>query len=137
MAIGRDIYLDSRMIVQKLESLFPASESHPALSTPETVGLAALLDKLATDASLFTSAVSLIPWDVPGMKELAQDRAGFFPKAWAEDDPVLRTREGVTKVRQSFGILESFFVDGREWIGGTERPSLADLEGGLGPIILS
>lgn len=131
MAIGRDVYLDSRMIIQKLEQLFPASSQHPALSTSETVGLAALLDKFATDASLFTAAVTLISWDpsAPGMRELAQDRAGFFPKAWAEDDAALTKKEGVTRVRQSFAILESFFADGREWIGETAKAGLADLEG--------
>jgi hypothetical protein len=36
-------------------------------------------------------------------------------------------------MRQIFDLLESLFVDGREWVAGTSKPSLADLEG-LWPI---
>jgi hypothetical protein len=59
MAIGRDVYLDSRAIIQRLEELFPASEQHPGFSTPETAGLAALLNKFTVDASLFVNVCSI------------------------------------------------------------------------------
>jgi hypothetical protein len=59
MAIGRDVYLDSRAIIQRLEELFPASEQHPGFSTPETAGLAALLNKFTVDASLFVNVCSV------------------------------------------------------------------------------
>ena len=38
MAIGREVYVDTRIMIAKLEELFPASAEHPRLSMPETTG---------------------------------------------------------------------------------------------------
>ena len=79
MAIGRDIFIDSRMIIARLEKVFPPSEQHPAFSTPETAGLAALLNKLAV-TSIFYNAVTIFPDDSQALKSEAflKDREGFY-----------------------------------------------------------
>lgn len=129
MAIGRDVYIDSRMIIHRLEQTFPSSAEHPGFSTPETAGLAALLNKLAVDASLFNNAVTLIPSDTFRNEAFAKDRAGFFGKDWVLSDAEKARPEGLVHVRHCFDIIESLFADGRQWVGGTEKPTLADLEG--------
>lgn len=129
MAIGKDIYLDSRMIIQRLEEVFPASDEHPGLSTPGTAGLAALLNKFAVDASFFNSAVGLIPLDVFKNEAFMKDRAGFFGGNVNLNDMAERKKQGTVHARQCFDIIESLFADGREWVGGTGKPTLADLEG--------
>ncbi|KAF2485122.1 hypothetical protein BDY17DRAFT_292973 [Neohortaea acidophila] len=130
MAVGRDVYLDTRMIIHRLEQLFPASDQHPAFSTPETAGLASLLNKLVIDASLFNHAVTILP-DNPNIRSEAfhKDRAGFYGPNWTLEDAMKSRPEGLVHVRECFGILESLLHDSRKWIGATEKPSLADLEG--------
>ena len=61
IAIGRDLYVDTRLIIQRLEELFPATTQHPAFASPETEGLAKLLDKLTIDACfLYSCSIDLI-----------------------------------------------------------------------------
>ena len=69
MAIGRDIYLDSRMILRKLEELFPPSTEHPALSSKETEGMAALLNKFVVDAGVFSKAVGIMRPDRAALQD--------------------------------------------------------------------
>ncbi|KAF2171848.1 hypothetical protein M409DRAFT_18081 [Zasmidium cellare ATCC 36951] len=131
MAIGRDVYLDTRLMISKLEEMFPASSQHPGLSSPETNGLAQLLQKLSIDGSIFQHAVRQIPRDSALMKSPAfqKDRAGFFGPQWDLDDARLWRPEAIIHMQQCFDIIESLFIDGRSWVAGTETISLADLEG--------
>lgn len=131
MAIGRDVYVDSRMILHRLEELFPASDAHPALSSKETAGLAALLNKFTIDASVFSRAVQIMPPRGPSVKNDAfmKDRASFFGKGWSLDQALKNRPEGIAHLRQCFEIAESLLTDGREWVAGTKGPSFADLEG--------
>lgn len=131
MAIGRDIYVDTRLMLSRLETLFPASEQHPAFSSPETAGLAALLNKFTIDAGVFGKAVQIMRPDSPALKNAAfvKDREGFLGKGWSMEGSAKHRPENLVLLRQCFGIAESLFVDGREWVAGTRGPSLADLEG--------
>ena len=131
MAIGRDVYLDSRMIIHRLEERFPASEQHPAFSTKETAGVAALLNKLSVDASFFAHAVGIMPPEAPVFKDesFMKDRSGYFGREWTAEGQAKGRPEALVHVRQLFDILESMFADDRQWIAGTESPTLADLEG--------
>ncbi|KAF2214025.1 hypothetical protein CERZMDRAFT_38192 [Cercospora zeae-maydis SCOH1-5] len=130
MAIGRDVYVDTRIIVAKLEELFPASAEHPGLSMPETTGLAGLLQKLTVDVSMFSKVVSQIPQDLPLLKDpkFAKDRAELRT-ADQKRNPHLVRPEGAVHLRQCFDIVEALLADGRKWVGNTEHVSLADLEG--------
>ena len=133
MAIGRDIYVDSRMILQRLEELFPASAEHPAFSLKETAGLAALLNKFTVDASVFSTGVQIMPPEHPalGEKNFIADRKGFYGTEWTIQDAVKRRPESLSRLRECFAIAESLFADGRQWVAGTSEPTLADLEGAV------
>ncbi|KAI7541100.1 hypothetical protein KC331_g8780 [Hortaea werneckii] len=86
MAIGRDIYLDSRMILRKLEELFPSSTEHPALSSKETEGMAALLNKFVVDAGVFSKAVGI----------MRPDRAALQDPTFVKDCDVIGLRLALT-----------------------------------------
>ncbi|KAK4542516.1 hypothetical protein LTR36_006769 [Oleoguttula mirabilis] len=131
MAVGRDVYVDTRMILRRLEELFPPSEAHPALSSMETAGLAALLNKFTIDASVFTRAVQMMPSHLPSMNDesFVKDRAGFSGKGSTLHGGLKRRPETIAHMRHLFDIAESLFADGRDWVGGTEAVSFADLEG--------
>lgn len=127
LAIGRDVYLDTRLIIAKLEELFPPSAEHPALSSKEAAPFAALLQKLVVDAGVFGHAARMIPSSVMTRdKKFMEDRAEFFGRP---KDPQLVRPESVVHMRQCFDLIESLLSDGRDWVAGTDGVSLADLEG--------
>lgn len=72
MALGRDIYCDTKCILDKLEALYPPSNEHPALGAGgrKAKALEILLDKWST-AIVFQSACTTIPADLAPMQNEA------------------------------------------------------------------
>jgi glutathione S-transferase len=133
MSIGRDVYYDTRLILARLEQSFPVSSSHPALSTPKNKGLEALLEKFTVDAGIFSKAAQSLPPDLPTMKDekFIKDRAEFTGSSWSQEARVKGYPEALAHIRHAFDILEAMLSDGRQWIGGTDKISLADIHGEL------
>jgi glutathione S-transferase len=133
LSIGRDVYLDTRLILQKLEQLAPEKPRLAADSNPEHCAIERLLEVLTIDGGLFKSVVQLMPPGIPQLRDLAflQDRADlldgvmlYTPEALAEARP-----DAISEVRNAFELLETtLLADGRAWILKTEAPSLADIE---------
>lgn len=142
LSVGRDVYLDTRLILHRLESL-------PALSGVPTLGGAVgtehravekLLSALNIEAGVFGWAATLLPTYLPIWKDdrWLKDRAGFASGAGGGQEklspPSPQARvEALANLRGVFELLEStLLADGRDWIlgGGTtqEGPSLADIE---------
>lgn len=131
LSIGRDIYCDSRFIIQKLEELYPSGAL--GASQPEQKALEKLLGDWNLDTGMFTRASTLIPSDMPLLQDpkFIQDRKDFFGRGWNESfwGPKER-QEALTHMRNAFEFLETgLLADGRNWILGTEKPLLADIEG--------
>lgn len=131
MAIGKDIYIDSRLIISKLEALYPDSTLTPV--TAEQVGMRKLLENYS-DASLFNNAVKLMPyWSSAGLiqnKAFLDDRQKLMGgrRMTAENMQAGRP-EGLQNMRQAFELMEkSFLADGRRWILGGEGPTVADID---------
>lgn len=87
LSIGGDVYLDSRLILAKLESLPVPSSGRGGLSPPlgapeRTPERAAerLLSALTTSTGLFFHAAKLLPDSLPLMRDprFVRDRADFF-----------------------------------------------------------
>ena len=131
LSIGRDVYYDTRLILARLEQSFPASSSYPPLSTPENKGLEALLEKFTVDAGIFSKAAQSLPPDLPTMKDekFIKDRAEFTGTSWSQEARVKGYPEALAHIRHAFDILEALLTDGRQWIGGTDKVSLADIHG--------
>lgn len=131
LSIGRDIYYDTRLILARLEKSFPASSAYPALSAPQNKGLEALLEKFTVDAGIFSKAAQSLPPDLPVMKDekFLKDREDFTGTSWTQADRVKGYPEALAHIKHAFDILEALLADGRQWIGGTEKVSLADIHG--------
>ena len=130
MAIGRDVYCDTRLILDKLEQLFP----HGTLgaSQPDQRAVQKLLEKWTIDAGLFARASQLIPTSMPLLNDpkFTKDREDFSGRSWDKENIEAMRPEAIAHIREGFSFLEkTLLADGREWILKTERPSLADIEG--------
>ncbi|KAK3327745.1 hypothetical protein B0T19DRAFT_422675 [Cercophora scortea] len=134
LSIGRDIYLDTRLILSKLSHLLPSPKSLTTLSpplTPEHKALTRLLETFAIDGGLFTRASQLLPPTLPLLRDpkFRADRADYTGiKLDAATAASLRP-EALNEVQRAMGLLESTLLsDGRDWVLATPGPSLADIE---------
>ncbi|GAB7359617.1 hypothetical protein MBLNU230_g6800t1 [Neophaeotheca triangularis] len=130
LSIGRDVYCDTRLILQVLEKRFPASAEHPGLSPEGLEGITALLSKFTIDSGVFARASQMIPPDGPVLKNPAflKDRESFMGRSWQKEDIIKQRPEAMVHLREAFAIIEALLADGRQWIAGTEKPTMADIE---------
>lgn len=131
-SIGRDVYLDTRLILAKLETLPTTQPKLGAAPGTEQAALERLLSSHTVTGGPFVWAVSLLPPQMPVFKDEVwiKDRTGFFPGAGKITAPSPEARaEAVANMRGFVGMLETtVFADGREWLLKTPAPSLADIE---------
>jgi glutathione S-transferase len=132
MAIGRSVYADTRLILQKLEQLYPPSSAHPGLTptTPEGKALAYLIDKWVTDGGIFSRCALLIPPEGPVMSNPAflKDREQMSGRSW-DPQALKRARpESLVEIREAHRFLEDLLSDGREFLLGGKEISMVDLE---------
>ena len=132
LSIGQDVYLDTRLIIQKLEQL---EVSNPKLGAdgPERKAIEKLLEIFAVDGGIFSRAAQLLPSDLPMLKDPAfgKDRIDFNNgRRWSRDDWTVVKPEAINEIRNAMEFLETtLLADGRDWILKTDQPSLADIEG--------
>jgi glutathione S-transferase len=133
MAIGRDIYCDSRIIIRKLEELFP--DGALGASQPEEKAIEKFLEIWAIEAGLFVRASQLIPTSMPLLNDpkFTKDREDYSGRSWSKEDIAANRPEALAAIRNGFKFLEAtLLADGREWVLKTEKPTLADIEGKAG-----
>jgi glutathione S-transferase len=132
MAIGKDIYCDSRLIISTLEKLYPNSRMAP--SSPAEHGIRRLLEGFSVDGGLFANCVKLLPyWTPNGLlsdQKFLDDRQGLMGGRRMTAELMEAGRpEGLQHMRQAFEIFETtFLADGRKWILGGEEPTTADVD---------
>ena len=133
LSIGRDIYNDTRLILSKLEELYP-SPAYPSISSfvPEQAAWARLFESWLIDGGVLARAAQLIPATAPMLLDPAfqKDRAAMTGRRW-DGEMIERMRpEALVEMRGAFEVLESTILgDGRSWILGEKGPSLVDIEG--------
>lgn len=130
LSIGRDIYCDSRLILQKLEERFPSGAL--GASQPDQKAVEKLLEKWVNDGGVFLRSTQLIPRDLPLLRDpnFVKDREDYFGKSWTRSAILKKRSEALVHMRDAFDFLETgLLADGRQWVLGTENPSLADIEG--------
>ncbi|KAK7415392.1 hypothetical protein QQX98_005931 [Neonectria punicea] len=130
LSIGRDVYLDTRLQIPKLEALFPEL---PRLGATDADQLAVerLLSTFTTDSGLFGKAVQLLPTDLPLLQDPAyfRDRGDFIGGRLSREGMDAARPEALGELSRAFKLLETtLLADGRDWILKTTRPSLADIE---------
>ena len=130
MSIGRDVYCDTRIILQKLERLFPAGAI--GASQPEQKALQKLLEIWTIDGGIFNRASQLIPASMPLLNDpkFTKDRQDFSGRSWEKSKIEANRPEALAHMRNAFDLLETTLLsDDREWMLKTEKPSLGDIEG--------
>ncbi len=129
-AIGRDIYCDSRIILRKLEELFPNSTL--SASSPEEKALEKLLEVWSFEANVFGRASQLIPTSMPLLNDpkFTKDREDYSGRSWSKEKIAANRPEALAAIRSAFNVLETtLLADGRKWLLKTDQPKLADIEG--------
>ncbi|KAL9006031.1 MAG: hypothetical protein Q9188_001209 [Gyalolechia gomerana] len=128
MSIGRDIYCDSRLILEKLEEKFPSGKL--GATQPEQKALEKVLEQWTINGGVFNRAAQLIPPEMPLLNDpkWVKDREDYTGRSWAKSD-ISKTRpEALAHMREFFELLEStILADDRHWILNTEKPTLADI----------
>lgn len=132
MALGRDVYIDTRAILSRLEEVFPPSAKHPGLTTPQSEGTAKLLHEFIGGAGgVFGRATGQLTPNAGAGKDpkFQKDREDFFGPKYFQEGWKESNKEGLAHMRLAFGVVEAALQDGREWIAGTNDLSDADLHG--------
>lgn len=132
LAIGRDVYLDTRLQLPVLESCFPELPQlgFSADGDTEKYAIQQLLSVLTNEAGVFATAGQLLPTNLPVLNDPTwfKDRSDFSGAALSKQ-AMERARPGAeVEMLRVFRILEDMLRDGREWIAGSEKASLADIE---------
>ncbi|KAL8901721.1 MAG: hypothetical protein Q9192_000408 [Flavoplaca navasiana] len=129
LSIGRDVYCDTRLILQKLEEKFPSGAI--GASDPEQKAVQKLLETWTIDGGVFSRAAQAIPPEMPLLNDprWVKDREDYMGRSWAKEDIAKGRPEALAHLREAFELLEStLLADGREWILKTKQPTLADIE---------
>ena len=134
LSIGRDIYCDTALILDKLEKLYPGSDMGG--KTAQDKALIKLLQKW-TDLDIFPQAADSIPSNFPVFDDpnFLKDREALWGRTWTRERQDSVRAEALQSMRHNFELLEMMLGDGRDFIlESSNGPSLADINGeqGLG-----
>lgn len=133
MAIGRDIYHDTRLIINKLNALYPSSAEHPGLTSTDSEQLATqqLLSVWINDGGIFNRCAQLIPPSAPMLKDpkFTKDRAQMSGRSWSAAALAAARPEALVELRNAFAFLENTLLkDGRKYLTKSDGPTQVDLE---------
>lgn len=132
LSLGRDIYCDTLLIIQKLEALYPHDSGYKSISATGTIGRAMehLLEKF-TDLAVFAAAAAAIPSEMDLCRDPAfqKDREELWGRPWTKEEQDRLKPAGLANLAANFDFLEDALQDGRKWILGSDGPGLADLHG--------
>lgn len=132
LAMGRDIYCDTLLILEKLEATYHSSQFKKiSASDPKDKALERLLEKW-TDVVVFKSAAACISTDLDLMKDpnFQKDREALWGRGWSKEEQDKLRPPALAEMRSNWDFLEDLLSDGRKWVlGGEEGPMLADIHG--------
>ena len=131
LSIGRDIYCDTLIMLEKLESLFPYKNGEVLRKGKNGTerGLEKLLEKW-TDVVVFKYAAAAIPTSLDAIRDktFIDDRTELWGRDWAVDHQDSLRPEGLAALRANVKFLEEDLLeDGRDWILGGKEMTLADV----------
>ena len=130
LAIGRDIYLDTRLILRTLESLPDIASRRLGAVKGADGFVEKLLEKYMIEGPVFSMVAGLVPVEVAAEPTFNKDRQGMMGREWSKEELEDGRGECLNYVRNMFSFFEgTIFEDGREWVLGSEGPMLADIEG--------
>ncbi|KAH7410101.1 hypothetical protein DE146DRAFT_338606 [Phaeosphaeria sp. MPI-PUGE-AT-0046c] len=129
LAIGKDIYFDTRLILRTLEALSTIPTPRLGATTGQDRFIEKLLDKYMIEGPVFSIVAGLVPVGMAAEPAFQKDRQGMLGRNWSKEELEEGRGECVTYVKNMFGFFESTILeDGRQWVLGGEGPKLADIE---------
>lgn len=131
MSIGKDVYLDTRLIISKLEGMYPSLPKLSATATPEQAAIQSLLESFIVDGGVFASSARLLPPTLPLLKDpkFQKDRQDFQGVKMSGKEAMALRPEASNEIARCMELLERTLLgDGREWLLNTPKPTLADIE---------
>ena len=134
MSIGRDVYCDTLLMLEKLEELYPYQSGE--ISRRGKNGTERALEKLLekwTDVVVFKYAAAAIPTNLDLMKDknFQEDRKNLWGRDWTKEHQDSLRAEAVAVLRSNMEFLENDVLeDGRDWILGGRDMTLGDIHAG-------
>lgn len=132
LSLGRDIYCDTLLILQKLEEWYPRDGDYRAISATDPTGRAMerLLEKW-TDVVVFGAAAAAIPSELELCKDevFQKDREELWGRSWKKEEQDRLKPAALANLVANFDFLEDLLGDGRMWILNGDGPALADVHG--------
>ncbi|KAL2786273.1 hypothetical protein BJX66DRAFT_37331 [Aspergillus keveii] len=134
LSIGRDVYLDSPLILERLERLEAGKPSFASQASPAQQGLERLLASYTLDTSFFMNIVKVLLPTTPliSHEPFLKDRAdmvGGGPNLNFADLIQATRPDAIVAVKNAIEFLETtLLADGREWLAKTDAPGLGDIE---------
>ncbi|KAF2824601.1 hypothetical protein CC86DRAFT_353042 [Ophiobolus disseminans] len=133
LAIGREIYCDTSLIIEALENFFPASQGwgtvYPkfeGLDEWTYKGLVRGFASFWTDKPLFRSTTGLIPSRV-WSSSFGTDRAQLIGHALDPSKLASKIPQNLANLDLHLSLLEPTFSKPGAWAVPTKTPSLADI----------
>ncbi|RMZ66448.1 glutathione S-transferase [Pyrenophora seminiperda CCB06] len=132
LAIGREIYCDTSLIIEALEHFFPASQGwgtvYPKVEGVdewEYRGLVRGFSSFWTDKALFRATTGLIPSSV-WATDFGKDREQLIGHALSPAKLGSKIKHNLSSLDLHLSLLEPMFASGT-WAIPTKTPSLADI----------
>lgn len=132
LAIGKELYCDTSIIIEALEHFFPESEGYQTLYPSANDGrdYRPMIRGFAsywTDRPLFRVTTGLIPASV-WRTSFGEDRAELIGHKLDADKLEKKVPENLSRLDMQLSILEPLFAnEDTPWIFSTSSPSLADI----------
>lgn len=127
LAIGRHVYCDSRLILQVLQEKYPL-KNVPLSGSDKAVQR--LLQDWNND-QIFWHATRCLPFERSAFASspaFLADRSEAIGKPFSIEAMAKERPESYSYIRALFQELEEFLEDDRDWILGSDEPSLADID---------
>jgi glutathione S-transferase len=130
MAIGKDLYCDTRLMIHKLEELFP--ENRLGAQNPFDSAIEYLLEHYFNDGGPFHRTATLIPptAEVVNDPEWIKDRSSMSGRNFSKEMLAIVRPDGLAHSRMYFDFADKkLMADGRKFVLNTSQPTLADIQG--------
>lgn len=135
LAVGRDIYCDSRCIIQSLEERYPSHNAPKLGVDPDTQPFNHAIEKILEIwimELVFPKTTPLIPLDafLARGPRWIEDRRQLT--GWTINKEILEEKlpDALVGARIQLNLVEMLLRDGRPWITG-EQPGLSDIHLGF------
>ncbi|KIW30946.1 uncharacterized protein PV07_02637 [Cladophialophora immunda] len=131
LAIGREIYIDTSLILEALESQFPSAQGYGTLYPSSSASFRPLVRGFAsywTDRPLFRVTTGLIPSSV-WRTHFGVDRSNLIGHKLDAEKLGRKVPQNLSGLDLQLSLLEPLLSDqqSKAWIFGGDVPSVADL----------